>query len=340
MTRDFVLVHEPGAGDRSPYRLKRSGGEEVACVNAFLDDLALRGFSPRTLRSYGYSLLDASRWAFACGKDLLSLREEDLRDYVRFQKSRRPTEVSTINHRLSVLSALSRYHHEKDLSNELPPGLFFPRARERRRFASQWRSFRLKDEKRVVRPLPSPEVRTFVESLRTWRDLSLVHLMLFSGLRSAEVIGLALEDLSLQNASVRVRGKGRKERVVPLPVQTVPFLSSYLELERPESPHRFVFLSLKGPRRGQPMTLPGLRSIFRHHRKRTALTEANPHRFRHTFGTRCIKAGMSLLVLKVILGHAHIDTTLRYVEVSDPDVASEFDRVARILSRDQRDGSS
>jgi site-specific recombinase XerD len=332
VTLGFRVVFEPKGAGISPYRLLGPKGSAVDSINEFLDDLALRRRSQASLRSYGFALLDALRWAFHSRKDLLHLREVDLHDYVRFQCERRPERATTINHRLAVLSAFSRYHHEKDLTYALPAGASLGVTGRRGRFGDRTRrSLRLKEEHRVIRPLLPRELRRFLESLRTWRDLALVHLLLFSGLRSKEVLGLTLEDIDLDSASVRVQGKGRKERVVPISPQSASLLSSYLELERPRSSSTALFLSLKGPQRAKPMTAAGLRSLFRHHRRRTGVTQANPHRFRHTFGTRAVKAGMSLAVLKTILGHAHIDTTLRYVAVSDPDVFGEFERVARAL---------
>jgi site-specific recombinase XerD len=326
------VVFEPRGAGLSPYRLQGPEGSAVDSINEFLDDLALRRRSQTSLRSYGFALLEALRWALHSRKDLLHLREVDLHDYVRFQRERRPERAATINHRLAVLSAFSRYHHEKDLSYVLPAGASLKPSGRRGRFGDRTRrSLRLKEEHRVIQPLLPRELLRFLESMRTWRDLGIVHLMLLSGLRSKEVLGLTLEDIDLDGASVRVLGKGSKERVVPLSSQSVSFISSYLELERPRSSSTALFLSLKGPQRARPMTSAGLRSLFRHHRRRTGVTQANPHRFRHTFGTGAVKAGMSLPVLKTILGHAHIDTTLRYVAVSDPDVFGEFERVARAL---------
>ena len=105
--------------------------------------------------------------------------------------------------------------------------------------------------------------------------------MLLDGLRSREVLQLQLEDLRLSEAQIRVQGKGNKERILPLPADAVPALQSYLHLERPLTNSPSLFVSLKGRHRGQPMTPAGLRSLFRHHRKRSQVPQANPHRFRH-----------------------------------------------------------
>jgi hypothetical protein len=103
--------------------------------------------------------------------------------------------------------------------------------------------------------------------------------MLLDGLRSCEILTLQLEDLKLPDAQLHVLGKGRKQRTLPLPGEIMEVLQSYLRLERPLTNSPSLFVSLKGRRRGQPMTPAGLRSLFRHHRLRSEVPAANPHRF-------------------------------------------------------------
>ena len=81
------------------------------------------------------------------------------------------------------------------------------------------------------------------------------------------------------------------------------------------------------------MTPAGLRSLFRHHRRSGRVEKANPHRFRHTFGSDMARAGISLPALMKLMGHADIHTTMLYVELSAKDVWEEFQRVVRRIPR-------
>jgi integrase len=184
-------------------------------------------------------------------------------------------------------------------------------------------------------PLSKEEVSTFLESLRTSRDLSIATLMLLCGLRSREVIELTLEDVCLSEGQIHVRGKGEKERFVPLPPQVTPLLGNYLAVERPKTRSQKLFVSLKGKKRGHAMTPAGLRSIFRYHRRCSGVGSANPHRWRHTFGSDMARAGISLAVLKKLMGHADIHTTMLYIEILPEDVREEFLRVLATI-RDKR----
>jgi integrase/recombinase XerD len=193
----------------------------------------------------------------------------------------------------------------------------------------------LKQPRRVVLPLSAEDVACFWRSFRTFRDLALVGLMLLDGLRSCEVLSLQLEQVQLSDAQMRVRGKGNKERLLPLPAQICEVLRSYLRLERPLTNSPYLFVSLKGQQRGQAMTAAGLRSLFRHHRRRTQVPQANPHRLRHTFGSDMVRAGISLPALMHLMGHAQIHTTLLYVNLAPQDIWREYDRAVQKRNQSQ-----
>ena len=334
----------------SPHRLLAADGKEVAEVNEFLDAEATRGLSRETLRTYGYELLHFWRWSSQKGKGLSHLKEADLLEYMRFQRgevSGKGTKVTakTINNRLTAVRCLYRFHSGQDL----PEGKRSSRRGRSHPYQSSVASrcgylyparakasqLRAKEPRKVIMPLTKLEVSTFLESLRTSRDLSIATLMLLCGLRSREVIGLTFEDLFLSEGQIRVRGKGDKERLVPLPSQLTPLLLHYLEVERPETKTKKIFVSLKGKKRGRAMTPAGLRSIFRYHRRVSGVEKANPHRWRHTFGSDMARAGMSLAVLKKLMGHSDIHTTMLYVEIAPEDVREEFLRVLSKIRREK-----
>jgi integrase len=185
---------------------------------------------------------------------------------------------------------------------------------------------RVKVPKRNIVPLSVDEVARFWSSFSTSRDLAIVGLMLLQGLRSAEVLVLNRDDALLSEAQLRVRGKGNKFRFLPLAPETVQLLEHYLRLERPNPCSAALFVSLKGHARGTRMTAAGLRSLFRYHRQATGVQLANPHRFRHTFASDMIRAGMSLPALMQLMGHADIQTTLLYVQVTPQDVYLQYAR--------------
>jgi integrase len=184
--------------------------------------------------------------------------------------------------------------------------------------------------------LSTEQVSRFWGSFRKARDLAMVALMLLNGLRSREVLQLRLEDLLFSESQLRVRGKGSRVRILPLPPETMRILQCWLKAERPLTNAPEVFVAWKGPARGRPLTPAGLRSLFRHHRSQSGVAQANPHRFRHTFGSDMIRAGVSLPALMRLMGHAQIHTTLLYIQLTPQDVFAEYLRaVARMVKPEE-----
>jgi len=320
---------------QSPIRVvEQTTGREVGWVNRYLDREYVRRLADTTLRIYAHNLLYFVRWWESLHRtgDVAAgdLTESTLLDYVKFQSGQQPPfSSSTINDRVAIA--------DRALRNEFPDAPCqvahgFHQAFLRRRPLGLSRPgvtmsrLRVRVPKRNMVPLSVEEVARFWSSFRTARDLAIVGLMLLQGLRSAEVLVLNEDDLLLSEAQLRVRGKGNKLRFLPLAPETVQLLDHYRRLERPHPGTAALFVSLQGPARGARMTLAGLRSLFRYHRQRTGIHLANPHRFRHTFASDMVRGGISLPALMQLMGHADIQTTLRYVQITPQDVYLQYAR--------------
>src|ERR1035438_3382112 len=328
----LFLVYRPTVlASVSPYRLLAEHGQEIAWANAFLDAQRIRQLSLRSLRAYAFDLLHFARWWSQppLPLPLSEIDEASLVDYVRYQLDQQPQPApATVNRRLTVINCVYRFHYGREISpgqthfqrtyTQRPP-LGYGRPRR-----GVVRGLRLKQPRRVVVPLAAEQVAQFWRSFRTFRDLALVGLMLLDGLRSCEVLALQLDDLQLPDAQMRVLGKGNKTRVLPLPPEIREVLEKYLRLERPLTNSGSLFVSLKGRQRGRTMTPAGLRSLFRHHRRRSQVPLANAHRFRHTFGADMVRSGISLPALQHLMGHAQIHTTMLYVQLAPQDVWREY----------------
>lgn len=334
----FHLLYRPSSpAGISPYRIADEQSSEIPWLNEFLDAQRARGLSLCSVRAYAYDLLHFARWWFPHPpRPFAQIDESTLLDYLRHQRDHLPQPMpQTLYHRLSVLRCLYRFHYGREIprrdglgptrSPRSPFGYGGPR-----RTGS---ALGPKRPRRLVVPLSADEVARFWRSFRTFRDLSLIALMLYDGLRSQETLAIQLEDLHLAEAQLLVHGKGNKQRLLPLPPDTIRALQNYLQLERPLTNSPRLFVSLKEPRRGQPMTPAGLRSLFRHHRRQTKIVQANPHRFRHSFGADMVRAGISLPALMRLMGHAHIHTTMLYVQLSPQDVWNEFHRAIENRTR-------
>lgn len=338
----FQVAQRRGLSNaHSPFRVFEQTGREVAWVNRYLDQQRVRGVADATLRSYAHDLLHFVRW-WATAHEASGITEEALTektflDYIRFQADQDPPPAAqSINRRAGTAERAMRREFP-DAARLSAPAFQNWYWRQSRlgygRSRPALTQLRVKTPKRVVVPLSIDEVARFWSSFRSSRDLAIVGLMLLHGLRSCEVLALNREDVQLSESQVRVPGKGKKTRVLPLDRDSAKLLDHYLCLERPPHCGQALFVSLKGPSRGNRMTPAGLRSLFRHHRQTTGVSKANPHRFRHTFASDMIRAGISLPALMQLMGHAQIQTTMVYLQLTPQDVREQYARAVAQLIR-------
>ena len=347
MTFRAIRRSDLGAG-HSPLQLVDEYGHQIEWANRFLDAQCVRGLQSVSLESYAYTLLHFLRWwSGRPGVDVSrftaeQFTESTLVDYVRAQLAEQPKPTpENINQRSSMVRRLFRFYFH----DEMPHAPFLmqrtwyrrsPLGYGRGRVASAPADLKVKVPERMILPLSTEQVARFWGSFHNARDLAIVALMLLNGLRLRELLVLKLGDLLFSEAQVRVHGKGARVRLLPLPPETIRLLQGYLKTERPLTNAPEVFVSLKGRARGAAMTPAGLRSLFRHHRIISGVPPANPHRFRHTLGSDMIRAGVSLPALMRLMGHAHIHTTLLYIQLTPQDVFAEYARaVAQIANLQQ-----
>ena len=193
---------------------------------------------------------------------------------------------------------------------------------------------------RVPRTLPrvlSPEEadHRLVGALRTHRDQAMVLGMLLAGLR-CEVLGLRFADVQVADRRlVVVEGKGGHHRVIPAANRFFEALGAYLHGERPAGAHTDrVFVVLKGPRRGLPLSAEGLIEILDGARRRAGLEHATCHQLRHTCLTRLREAGMALEAVQAQAGHVSIESTRVYLHLANDWLADQYLRAAELIDAD------
>jgi site-specific recombinase XerD len=181
--------------------------------------------------------------------------------------------------------------------------------------------------------LSPAEVDALIGALRRWRDVAMVEAMVLAGLRRCEVLGLRFEDLRPGEGRVFiVEGKGGHQRLVPISHRFFRSAAVYVERERPaEATTERLFVVLKGPRRGQPLSADGLDEIVLGARRRAGLAHCTCHQLRHTCLTRLREAGMALEAVQAQAGHRSIESTRVYLHLANEWLAEEYLRAAQII---------
>jgi integrase/recombinase XerC len=333
------------------------GWADAEPANRFLDHLAGRAFAAATVRAYAYDVLCFARFCQQRGLRLADVMPVDLFDWVSWQtagsRPRSGTVVAmvrnagaapaSVNRRVAAVRALFEYQvmcgdradnpvpaprrgqglrpKSRGVLGHLGPGR--PRGGGRL----------VQSPRRLPESLDRDEVAAFLANLLTHRDRAVAMLMLLGGLRAGEVRGLRLADVDVALRRIRVVGKGDRERVVPVDRPFFAELTAYLRTERPPGLATLqCFVVLVGATAGQPMTEAGLRSVFRYHRGTSGAVRVRPHRLRHTYGTELAAAGIDLLVLRDLMGHASPETTAGYVHLSAEHLAAEYTAAQARLS--------
>jgi site-specific recombinase XerD len=292
---------------------------------------------PNTVRAAAF---DLKAFFTIVGKDPVEVTSADVLDFITAQRGDRTVvrladresglSPRTIARRLASVSGFYAYVVARGdtplTANPVPRGLA-----TRRRGSSK--KAQMVPLVRVPKTLPkvlSPaEVRALLAVLRTARDRAMVEAMVLGGLRRCEVLGLRLADLEVAERRVFIaEGKGGHQRVVPISGRFFASIGDYLDLERPEGQTDRLFVVLKGPRRGQPLSAGGLDEVLAGARRRARLERGTCHELRHTCLTRLREAGMALEAIQAQAGHRSIESTRVYLHLTNDWLAGEYQRAA------------
>ncbi|MGB6162028.1 MAG: tyrosine-type recombinase/integrase [Pseudonocardiaceae bacterium] len=253
---------------------------------------------------------------------------------VRLEDGEAGLSARTIKRRLASVSGLFDYLAARGdagvASNPVPHGLA---TRERRGRPGVRGVPLIRAPRTLPRVLEPADAEAFLAALRTQRDRAMAQAMLLGGLRRCEVLGLRLPDLRPGERRVFVaEGKGGRQRIVPVSARFFSTVAAYYDTERPRTcATDRVFVVLKGPRRGQPLSAAGLDEIVDGARRRAGLQHLTCHQLRHTCFTRLREAGMALEAIQAQAGHVSIESTRIYLHLANDWLAGEYLRAAEAI---------
>lgn len=174
--------------------------------------------------------------------------------------------------------------------------------------------------KRLVSFLPIDEATVLLEHPAAARDRSILEMLYATGARVAELCGLDLADVDRGGGTIRVRGKGAKERMIPVGDAALQALDAYLGAHgQADGP---LFRNLRGGR----LTVRSVHRIVKARSRAAGLTRrVTPHTLRHSFATHMLDAGADLRLIQDLLGHSRLSTTQRYTHVSADHLMRVYD---------------
>jgi integrase/recombinase XerD len=274
-------------------------------IHEYLAHLTVeRNLSPRTVESYRRDLLQFTAWLDGESIDLNKVEPATLRNYLGSRRDHGLSARSSAR-ALSALRGFFRFLVATQVQTVDPTANL--------RSPSLWQT--------VPHVLTGDEIEALLAAPDTsttlgLRDRAMLETLYATGLRVSELVGLTVERVRLDPGFVRVIGKGRKERLVPLGDSAISWIDQYLEKGRPElNPKRLSELFLN--HRGGALTRQGFWKILRGHAVKAEISSPlSPHIVRHSFATHLVENGADLRAVQMMLGHASLTTTEIYTHVA------------------------
>jgi len=288
-------------------------------IQQFFDSLkAERDVSPHTLRAYTKDLEEFLSFIDKKPSDIDALDIRSFLASLHYKKLRK----SSISRKLATIRAFFKYLHGEGVVKKNPAKLVSsPKVQKALpRFLTIDEVFSLMD---------APKEDTF----QATRDKAILELLYSSGLRVSELTALDINDFNIKESLVRVKGKGKKERILPIGSKAIEAMKNYL-------PER-ILLKKKSPalflnNRGGRLTQRSIRRIVVKYGRMIALKGyLSPHALRHTFATHLLHGGADLRSIQELLGHSSLSTTQKYTHVDITHLMEIYDKAHPMVKRDK-----
>ena len=270
-------------------------------IEEFIDYLRYeKKYSENTIISYQN---DLKKVCVFFKKDFTNLTKKNIQNYIQSLSKKEST--SSVSRTISTLKSFYKFLEINKYTKNNPLGTIS----------------NPKNIKKLPKVLSEEEVDKLLDiNLKTsfdYRNKAMLELMYSSGLRVSELINLKVNDIDLNNASVRIFGKGSKERIVPLDDYAIEALDNYIKHHRKSlfkhGENNYLFLN----NHGNKMTRQGFFKILQKIvKEKNIKSEISPHTLRHSFATHLLKHGADLRSIQELLGHSDISTTQIYTHIT------------------------
>lgn len=269
-----------------------------------------KNYSEHTLENYCRDLLYFEKYSTKKRKSTLELNEigiYELRAYLAHLKDADYSK-STVSRKLATLRSFFKYLVREDILEKNPIlGLATPKKDQKLP--------NFLDVTEVTRLLESPQGEGFLDA----RDRAILEVLYSSGVRVSELVSMNFNDVDFYKGTVKIRGKGKKERIVPLGGPATTCLKTYLAFpqwmsaKRKSSGEKALFINRFGDR----ITSRSIeRLLIKYRQKATIQKEVTPHTLRHSFATHMLDRGADMRSVQELLGHASLSTTQIYTHLT------------------------
>ena len=268
----------------------------------YIQSLKLRGYSDATLKNDIYKIRKLGEFIV---KPVSTITYNDLRQFLYIQtKDLKP---SSTNNYISVIKTFFQWLTDEEYITKNPMS----------------KIKQTKIPRRLRKSLSIEEVEKLRDACKDVRERAVIEFIFATGCRVSEVVNIDLNDINWQQLSVRVIGKGDKEREVYFDARTKLHLKAYLQSRTDDNPALIV--SLKAPY--NRLTIGGVEKAVRKLGEMAQINKVHPHKFRRTLATMAIDKGMPIEQVQNLLGHKNINTTMQYAMVNTANVKNSHRKI-------------
>jgi integrase/recombinase XerC len=287
-------------------------------IEQYLAELTRRGASVHTLRNYASDLEQFATFLEPPGEtapDVENIDRNLLREWLSYLFGQGLTPTSVRRKIAAVRSLFKFLRQEGVLAANAAARLRTPKLPQR-----------LPDvmpEEKTNRMLDAVDAGNPIEKPSKERDVAFLELLYGCGIRVGELVGIDLENIDLNEGWLKVRGKGNKERQVPIPDRAAAAVERYIGVRKPKPGEHALFLNNRGTR----LTDRRVRNLVKFYAlATTGDSTVHPHSFRHAYATHLLADGADLRAIQELLGHARLSTTQKYTKVSLADLMAVYDK--------------
>jgi len=261
-------------------------------LETFFGEIYSRGISQNTLKAYQADLNSFVKHCKAVPAKITSI---DLREYQEYLREK--MKPATVNRRMVSVKQFLTWAYKKGLIDHMPS---FPE-----NMAVQ------KSAPRVLNKVEQNRLLREVERQNKARDIALLRLLMDCGLRVSELVGINMKDINMgeRHGSVTVKGKGSKHREVPLPIEARKAVKAWLVEREKNHLNQWLFPN----KNGNHISSRYVETLIKNYGRFAGL-EIHPHVMRHTAAANMLKAGIDLVAVAQVLGHANLNTTMIYAK--------------------------
>lgn len=280
-------------------------------IAEFINHLKLeRRLSENTCNAYQ---IDLMQFDLFVSKPISQLTKDEIDNYVDYLHT--AYKENSYLRKIAALKSLNKYLRDYNLGSNDQIDLLVAK----------------KKEKLIPKFLTQEQIEVFLNQFKIGtdietRDKAMFETLYSTGMRVSEIINIKVSDVNLDNGTIKVTGKGNKERIVIINQSSIDSLDIYIHNSRIKlqtDATDILFLNSKG----KPLTRQGFNYILSKHASNIGITEISPHIFRHSIATHMLNNGGDLRMIQILLGHANISTTEVYTHVSKQKILEEYSKM-------------